>query len=103
VAQENLRIVEKIPSQTDVLQLVPCNSTGNAAVEVIDSCAWEGHQQRRVACDDKLAFAIVDHLLQEAKQGELPHRRQRRFGLIEKVETAGNEAPLEEGQKALTM
>src|SRR2546422_6812640 len=52
--------------------------------------------------DDELSL-LIDHLFQHRHQGQLSLRRERRFGFIQQIESAGHEARLEELQKALAV
>src|SRR6266511_4451848 len=71
-------------------------------VEAQDPRAGKGHQDRRMRGDDELGL-LIDHLLQHRHQGQLSLRRERGFGFIEQIESAGHKARLEELQKALAV
>ena len=70
-AQERGRVVQKVASQGNMLEVVPGDAAGRTAIKAVDRRPRERHQKRRVGGNDELALPRASHLPQQRQQRQL--------------------------------
>ena len=94
--------VEKPAHLLDGLQVVVADAVGACLVELVDSGAGHGEQDRRVGGDHELGSG-VGGAVDDREQRERPGERERSLGLIEQVQPFGAESVGGEREERLAM
>src|SRR5689334_21887289 len=102
MTEKGLGVVQKISRQAYVLQLLELHAFRRLIVERIDRGVREREQDRRVGCDNELRV-LRQHVLEHRDQPKLTLRRERRFRLIQEIQTTGHEPGSEQLEKALAV
>src|SRR3954464_15050282 len=102
MTQKRRRVVQEIPRQAHVLQLLVLHTFRRLIVERIDRRVREREQDWRVRRDDELRL-LRQHLLEHRDQPELTLWRERRFGFVKEIQATGHEPRPEQLEKALAV
>lgn len=103
VPQERLGVVQKIPCQRYVLDLIVGDSLYWCRIESVDDCTGVAHQDRGMGRYDELRRFLFYHRLEHGNERQESERREGRLGFIEQIQTARDKTLAEQLQKALTV
>src|ERR1700687_130415 len=92
MTQVLLPVLQEASRNLVMLGLLIGNLRDPLGRQEINRRARVGHQDRRVSGDDDLGTLSLDQLIDDAEESQLAVRRQRRFGLVEDVETVSEKA-----------